>query len=90
VGAVPLLLPLLLLLLPLLLPSPLPSPLRLLLPVQNSQLARAAEPVEVLHPLPVSPLLLCPPPSSPLLLQLLPSLLLEPPQALRTPLPLAY
>jgi hypothetical protein len=60
VGAVPLLLPLLLLLLlPLLLPSLLPSPLQLLLPAQNSQLSRAAGPVEVLHPLPVSPLLLC-------------------------------
>jgi hypothetical protein len=42
---------------------------------QNSQLSRAAGPVEVLHPLSVSPLLLCPPPSSPLLLQLLPLLM---------------
>ena len=80
---------LLLLLLPLLLPLPPPplSPLQLLLPAQNTQLQRAAGPREVLHPLTVSPLLLCPPPSPPLRLLLLPSLLPEPPQVPRTLLP---
>jgi hypothetical protein len=67
---------LLLLLLPLPLPLPPPplSPLLLLLPAQNTQLQRAAGPREVLHPLTVSPLLLCPPPSPPLRLLSLPSL----------------
>jgi hypothetical protein len=75
-GACPLLLPL-----SLPLPSPPPSPLQLLLPAQNTQRQRAAGPREVFHPLTVSPLLLCPPPSPPLRVLLLPSLLPEPPQA---------
>jgi hypothetical protein len=81
---------LLLLLQPLLLslPSPPLSPLQLLLPAQNTQRQKAAGPREVLlHPLTVSPLLLCPPPSPPLRLLSLPSLLPEPPQVPRTLLP---